>query len=330
MRKLGGLAVALVAALGVAAPASATTLPAQFAAPCPSYGDMQVCSGDVPSFDGSKLDVDLTLPMHRTGARHPLIVMLHGFGNNKHEWESLNNEGDGADKYRWNSHWFAQHGYYVLTYTARGFRDDGPTDPSYQPPTPPPPGDNSGSVDLPNGTIHIKSRDYEIRDTQWVAALVASSFSDVDPGRVAVTGGSYGGGESWTQASQARWSFPHEQDATLPVLDLQVAVPKYPWTDLAYALAPNRHGGGPSRQDLYESSQAIQSSDTGGGSPATGNPLGAPKLSYIAGLYVLGTEKGVFDEGTDVPPPENENGSENITTWNGRISGTGDPYPDGD
>src|SRR3954452_3813341 len=206
MRKLGGLAVALVAALGVAAPASATTLPAQFAAPCPSYGDMQVCSGDVPSFDGSKLDVDLTLPMHRTGARHPLIVMLHGFGNNKHEWESLNNEGDGADKYRWNSHWFAQHGYYVLTYTARGFRDDGPTPNSSQPPTPAEP---SGSVDAPNGTIHIKSRDYEIPDTQWLAALVAAPFPDVDPNRVAVTGGSYGGGESWMQASQPRWGYPH-------------------------------------------------------------------------------------------------------------------------
>jgi hypothetical protein len=252
--------------------------------------------------------------------------MLHGFGNDKREWESLTDAGDGADKAQWNSHWYSRHGYYVLTYTARGFRDDGPSA-SYEPPTP---GDASGSVDAPNGTIHIKSRDYEIRDTQWLAALVAATFPDVDTTRVAVTGGSYGGGESWMQASQPRWTFPHEQDPTLPVLDLQVAVPKYPWTDLAYALAPNGHGGGPSRQDIYESSQAVQSSDTGGGTPATGNPLGAPKASYIAGLFALGTEKGVFDEGTDVPPPVNENGPENIPAWNARITGTGDPYPDGD
>jgi predicted acyl esterase len=326
MPKLAACAIALLAALAAAAPANATTLPSGFTAPCPVYGDMQVCSGSVPSFDGSKLDVDLTLPAQGTGSRHPLIVMLHGFGNDKHEWESLTDDGDGADKARWNSHWFARHGYYVLTYTARGFRDDGPSAP-HEPPTP---ADPSGSVDLPNGTIHIKSRDYEIRDTQWLAALVAASFPDLDPGRVAVTGGSYGGGESWTQASQARWEFPHSQDPTLPVLDLQVAIPKYPWTDLAYALAPNGHGGGPSRRDIYESSQAVQSSDTGGGTPATGNPLGAPKASYIAGLYALGTQKGVFDEGTDVPPPVNENGPENITAWNARIAGTGDPYLDGD
>jgi hypothetical protein len=61
--------------------------------------------------------------------------MLHGFGNNKHEWESTTDEGDGAAKYHWNNHWFAEHGYYVLTYTARGFRDDGPYA-NYQPPTP--------------------------------------------------------------------------------------------------------------------------------------------------------------------------------------------------
>ena len=49
--------------------------------------------------------------------------MLHGFGNNKHEWEATNDAADNGDKWHWNSHWFAEHGFYVLTYTARGFRD---------------------------------------------------------------------------------------------------------------------------------------------------------------------------------------------------------------
>src|SRR5947209_19989340 len=121
------------------------------------------------------LDVDVTQPAQNTGTRHPLIVMLHGFGNNKHEWESTTDEGAGADKWHWNNRWFAEHGYYVLTYTARGFEDQGPGA-SYEPNTPPPPGDTTGSVDAPNGTIHIKSRDYEIRDTQWLAALVAATY----------------------------------------------------------------------------------------------------------------------------------------------------------
>jgi hypothetical protein len=30
------------------------------------------------------------------------------------------------------------------------------------------------------------------------------------------------------------------------------------------------------------------------------------------------------------PPPVNENGPENITSWNARISGVGDPYLDRD
>lgn len=323
-----------VAGLACPAAASALTLPSAFVPSCPtqsasggSYGGVRICSGEVPSFDGSTLDVDVTQPQQGTGTTHPLIVMLHGFGNNKHEWESTTDAGDGADKYAWNNRWFAEHGYYVLTYTARGFRDDGPYA-SYQPPTPS--GAPNGSVDLPNGTIHVKSRDYEIRDTQWLAALVAATYPDVDRNRVAVTGGSYGGGESWMQASQASWDFPHSQDPSLPVLQLQVAIPKYPWTDLAYSLAPNGHGGGPTRQDVYESSQAPPDSQTGGGNPATDNPLGVPKESYVGALFALGSARGTFDEGTDVPPPVNENGEENIPAWNARITGTGDPYPDGD
>src|SRR5205807_5975759 len=134
-----------------------------------------------------------------------------------------------------------------------------------------------------------------IRDTQWLAALVAATYPDVDPNRVAVTGGSYGGGESWMQASQPTWDSFKTQDPSLPVLNLQVAIPKYPWTDLAYSLAPNGHGGGPSGADIYESSQTAPDM---GNNPIPKNPLGVPKASYVTGLFALGTETGVFDEGT--------------------------------
>lgn len=326
----------ILAAIAIAAPAasaSAAELPDSFTASCPtespdgSYGGVRICSGSVPSFDDATLDVDLTQPMQNTGTSHPLIVMLHGFGNNKHEWESTNDEGDGADKYHWNNRWFAKHGYYVLNYTARGFSTSKADGEANQPPTPPAP---NGSIDPAHrGFIQLKSRDYEIRDTQWLAALVAKAYPDVDPNRIAVTGGSYGGIESWLQASQATWTFPNEQDPTLPVLNLQVAVPKYPSTDLAYSLAPNGHGGGPGLNDLYESSQGTPDSDEG-----QGNPIGAPKQSYIAGLFALGATKGKFEEGTSDDPPypctyDNCEGRHPITVWNTRTQG-GDPTPDSD
>jgi len=312
-RRVVGAIAAVTAAAAFGAPAAPAAAPItdSFGA-CPAYGDVQICSGHVPSFDGSKLDVDLTLPTTGGSGPHPLIVMLHGFGNNKHEWESTTDEADDNDKWHWNSHWFATHGYYVLTYTARGFRDDGPTE-SYQPQTP-----SFSSAELPSGTIHLKSREFEIRDTQWLAALVAASY-DVDPHQVAVTGGSYGGGESWVQASQAQWTFPHEQDPALPVLDLQVAVPKYPWTDLAYSLAPNGHGGGPSGSDLYESSQGQPDSDTG-----SGNPIGVPKASYVTTFFALGNARGIFEQGTTTTP--STEGPINVPSWNARVMGQGDPY----
>jgi hypothetical protein len=326
----------VLAAIAIAAPAAnaaPTELPDSFTPSCPtanpddeSYGGVRICSGSVPSFDEAKLDVDLTQPMRDTGSSHPLIVMLHGFGNNKHEWESTVDEGDGADKYHWNNRWFAKHDFYVLNYTARGFRDDGADEDANQPPTP---GDPSGSVDPAHrGFIQLKSRDYEIKDTQWLAALVAKAYPDVDPDRIAVTGGSYGGIESWLQASQATWTFPNEfTDGELPILKLQVAVPKYPSTDLAYSLAPNGHGGGPGLDDIYESSQGRPDNDLG-----EGNPLGPPKFSYIHGLFALGTTQGVFEEGTSDDPPYpctygDCEGPHPITAWNARTEG-GDPTLD--
>ena len=190
-RRLAALsAIVLAAPLVLAATGAARAADVPPPAPplplgqCAPYaGGTTICSGSVPSFDGSPLDFDVTLPTDNSPGPHPLIVMLHGFGNNKHEWESTTDEGDGADKYQWNSHWLARHGYYVLTYTARGFRSKAASEP-YQPDTP-----GGTSVGPPAGTIHIKSRNWEVRDTQWLAALVAATFGDVDPSRVAVTGG---------------------------------------------------------------------------------------------------------------------------------------------
>jgi pimeloyl-ACP methyl ester carboxylesterase len=275
---------------------------------CGTYSDLHVCSGQVPSFDGAPLDVDLTLPT-TVAASHPLIVMLHGFGNNKHEWESVNDEGDGADKWHWNSHWFATHGYYVLTYTARGFRDSGPGAP-YQPRTP-----SFSSDSLPSGTIHLKSREFEGRDTMWLSSLVAAAHSDLDRHRVAVTGGSYGGGESWLLAATPTWT----AGEGMPSLELQVAIPKYPWTDLGYSLAPNGHPGVQGGDPLYSSATGSPDSPTGAGAP-----IGVPKASYVGGFYAEGTADGTFESGTTTTP--SEEGPISVPAWNARVMGTGDPY----
>src|SRR6476659_6395517 len=106
-------------------PAAHAAAPAFPDSGCADYGGDRVCTAQVPSFDGTALDADVTLP--HGGGPHPLIVLLHGIG--KHEWESTTDAGDDGDKYHWNSHWFAQRGYYVLTYTARGFDSQPPSAP---------------------------------------------------------------------------------------------------------------------------------------------------------------------------------------------------------
>jgi hypothetical protein len=295
--------------LCAAAPAAARA--AEFpAGDCPQYGDLRICTAEVPSFDGTPLDADLTLPAGEPprGGGHPLIVLLHGFGGDKHDWQSTNDEGDGGDKWRWNSHWFAKRGFYVLSYTARGFRTDAGGAP-WQPATP-----SGSSASLPSGTIQLKSRDAEIRDTQWLSALVAKTFPDLDRERVVVSGGSYGGGESWLQAMQPDWTFPRSVDPSLPDLKLKVAVPKYGWTDLAYSLAP--HGRG----NPY----------TAAAGRAGEQPLGVVKLSYVNGFYALGTTDGIFEAGTRTADTAAGEGPISIPAWRARLADAGDPYPDSD
>src|SRR5438270_2436555 len=79
-----------------------------------------VCSGKVPSFDNVPLDLDLTLPPGDITPR-PLIVMMHGYGSDKTEWESPTPANSNPNFNDYNTAWFASRGYAVLTYTARGF-----------------------------------------------------------------------------------------------------------------------------------------------------------------------------------------------------------------
>src|SRR4051812_8068720 len=101
---------------------------------CAPLKSVRFCPGDgasqrVLTFDGVPLDADVTLPGGGSDGPFPTIVMLHGWGGNKSAFETIGtNDGpqgrDGQANhqiYHYNNIWFAQHGYAVVNYTARGF-----------------------------------------------------------------------------------------------------------------------------------------------------------------------------------------------------------------
>jgi len=310
-RALGLLGAAAVAATALAVAPPAT---ARAAAACPS-GTAQsahltptggvaftVCSGLLPSFDGSPLDADVSIPDSATGAL-PLVVMLHGWGNSKTEFESTTLDGDGAHSYDWNNAWFTAHGYTVLNYTARGFHQSCGKE-------------NFAPVYLQNPACsnrsswtHLADRRWEVRDTQYLSGLLVDD-GVANASGITVTGDSYGGGQSWMLAlaqdqvlnadgTTSPWTSPNGT-----ALHLGAAVPQFTWTDLLEALTDNGTG-----------------SDGFHGAPADGNhlsPIGVKKESYVDGLYVLGQETAQF------APPQLDPTAD-LTSWFAGLS-AGEPY----
>lgn len=210
------------------------------------------------------IDADVSLP---DPARHPppaggwpLVVLMHGCcAGNKTSWETSSIEPGGAENWHYGSAWFASRGYVVLTYTARGFVSS----------------DSDGRRGS-TGQTQIDDARYEMNDLQHLAGQLADDpFFNVDPQRIVVTGGSYGGGFSWMALTDPVWKSPGGRD-----LRLAAVAPKYGWTDLAYSLVPNgRHRG-----DVLPAFDGR----------STSAPLGFPKQTITAALYASGK--------TGVPP----------------------------
>jgi predicted acyl esterase len=136
---------------------------------CPTMTDVQ----RVPSFDGVPLDVDVTLPASGDGP-FPTIVMMHGYGGDKTSFEGIGK----ANGY--NNVTYAQQGYAVVTYSARGFgRSCG---------TP----DSRTSPVCDAGWLHLADQRYEGRDTQHLLGLLVDQ-GVARAGALGVTGISYGG-----------------------------------------------------------------------------------------------------------------------------------------
>ena len=164
------------------------------------------------------IDANLTLPGGAAppGGR-PLVVFMHGCcGGNKTDWESSRIDNL-SEQWHYNNRWFALRGYAVLTYTARGFVTTTPT------------GDKGST-----GETQIDHRAYEINDLQHLAGQLADDAElGIDPQRVVVVGGSYGGGFGWMALTDPRWRSPGGKE-----MRLAAVTTKYGWTDLAYSLAP--------------------------------------------------------------------------------------------
>ena len=194
----------------------------------PAHGVHQ-CSGLVPTWDGVPLDATVTLPSAGAAGPLPLVVLIHGLGNSKHEYLD-----PGSQAYTDNAFGWAKRGYAVLTYTARGFWGSCGT-----------PEARAASPDAcARGYLHLADTRYEVRDTQELIGRLVDDGT-ADPARIGVTGDSYGGGQSFALAAlRDRVMLP---DGTLTPwrsprgtpLRLAAAAPVIPWTHLVYAIAPN-------------------------------------------------------------------------------------------
>jgi predicted acyl esterase len=231
---LGGT---LAVAAGLPAAQSLAAEPAPFGHTCTAQNGVRFCPTStlaqrVPTFDGVPLDVDVTLPATGTGP-FPAIVMLHGWGGNKTTFESIAATGNGNDTFHYNNIYYAQHGYAVVNYSARGW------------------GNSCGSAESRKGTpgcgegwVRFADQRYEVRDTQTLLGeLVDEKIAK--PGHLGVTGGSYGGGQSIELAYlKNRIRLPNGEFVpwTTPKgvkLAINAAYPRVSWSDLVDALEPN-------------------------------------------------------------------------------------------
>jgi pimeloyl-ACP methyl ester carboxylesterase len=289
------LPVVLVA-LVLAAPARAVP-PPPFSHACSPQGDVRFCptANDgqrVSSFDGTPLDVDVTLPGTGDGP-FPTLVLLHGFTLAKSEFENPDANGAG-EKQRYNNVYFAEHGYAVVTPSFRGFgRSCGAAD--------------SRTPDCGNGFIHLADQRYEARDIQTLLGLLVDERI-ADPNALGVSGVSYGGGVSMILAflkdrvrladgSYAPWTSPNGTP-----LHIAAAAPIIPWSDLSAALLPNGR---------YR--------DNAAPAPSGGrSPVGVPLKSWLDLLF-----QGAQGVGF-VAPPGNVSDAD-LAGWKARID-RGEPY----
>src|SRR3954452_25238713 len=283
MRKIA--AAAACAALLV--PANASAAPASpFGHACADQDGVLFCPSAslddrVPSWDGVPLDVDVTLPETGDGP-FPTIVMMHGLGGSKTDFETADDTGSGSRLF-YNNRFYAKRGYAVVNMTARGY------------------GNSCGKAEsrtspgCDRGWQHLDDQAYEARDIQYLLGLlVDQGVTQADA--LGVTGISYGGGVSNTLAylrdrvrtpegALVPWTSPNGTP-----LRLAAAWGRWGWADLTYSLVPN---GRFLDTKKWRLGQALQ-------------PKGVMKKSFVGGLYLVTTLNFVAPLGADANAPVTE------------------------
>jgi predicted acyl esterase len=247
----------------------------------------------VPTFDGTPLDIDVTLPPTGSGP-FPTIFMLHGLGSNKTDFEAPTPAGTSNDTFEYNNVFYAQRGYLVVNYSSRGWGN------SCGAPA-------SRTAACATGWIQLADQRWEVHDTQYLMGrLVDDGLAD--PNALGVTGVSYGGGQSLELAllrnrirtyplGLAPWRSPSGRR-----LRLAASWPRWLWSDLSASLLPN----GRFRDDRLRSIGTTE------------RPIGVEKLSYAAGLLFLTQIDGFL-----APPLADP--TADLLTW-AAVLDMGEPY----
>jgi acetyl esterase/lipase len=198
--------------------------------------------------------------------------MAHGWGGDKTSFETTTAAGNSTETYDYNNIFYAQRGYAVLNYTARGFGHScggGPT------------AVHTGACAA--GYIRLDDSRYEAHDAQYLLGLLVDE-GITDPSKIGVTGISYGGGLSLelaylknrvrtTDGTLIPWTSPNSTP-----LSITAAYPRWEWSDLVDALLPNGR---------------FLDTEVDNGSLSR-NPIGIEKQSYINGLFALGEATGYY------------------------------------
>ena len=241
----------------------------------------------VPTFDGVPIDVNVAFPPAPESGPdgpYPVVMMFHGYAGTKLGLSQM-------------KRWLDQ-GYATFSMTTRGF------------------GNSCGSIAsrqanpeaCEDGYVRLMDTRYEVRDAQELIALLVDEGL-VDPGAIAATGGSYGGGMSMAlgalrnrkmlqDGSLTNWESPEGTD-----LEIAAAAPEIPWTDLAYSLVPN--GG---TLDYIADAPYFGHVDK----------IGIEKKTWVTQLYLGGLLAGYY-------APQGEDPDADLTTWRALLD-TGGPY----